>query len=151
MWIWANNDQILLQARLLKIKLYLILILVNFPYELGQIITRYDFLETRQLWFGAMFEPTRTWTNLTFGKLMNFANNDQIWLPRGWMNEFDQFFQPTSTWPNLTFGRFSVARKPNIDGGAIRPTGLLFKYKVYRWTYLLKMQITCILEYCFCE
>ena len=29
----------------------------------------------------------------------------------------------------LTFGKLSVSRKPIINGGAIRPTGLLFSYK----------------------
>ena len=36
-------------------------------------------------WFWAMFEPTWTWPNLTFGQLFMLlgANNDQIWLPMG--------------------------------------------------------------------
>ena len=36
-------------------------------------------------WFWAMFEPTWTWPNFTFGKLFMWigANNDQIWLPMG--------------------------------------------------------------------
>ena len=37
------------------------------------------------------------------------------------MNDFEQCLK-------LTFGKFSVARKPIINGGAIRPGGLLFKY-----------------------
>ena len=34
-------------------------------------------------------------------------------------------FELTSTLPNFTFGKFSVVRKPIVNGGAIRPTGLL--------------------------
>ena len=36
-------------------------------------------------WFWAMFEPTWTWPNFTFGQLFMWigANNDQIWLPMG--------------------------------------------------------------------
>ena len=36
------------------------------------------------------------------------------------MNDFEQCLK-------LTFNKFSVARKPIINGGAIRPGGLLFK------------------------
>ena len=34
-------------------------------------------------WLWAMFEPTLTWPNFTFGQLFMWigANNDQIWLP----------------------------------------------------------------------
>ena len=36
-------------------------------------------------WFWAMFEPTWTWPNFTFGPLFMWigANNDQIGLPMG--------------------------------------------------------------------
>ena len=36
-------------------------------------------------WFWAMFEPTWTWPNFTFGQVFMWigANNDQIWLPMG--------------------------------------------------------------------
>ena len=40
--------------------LYLISILVNFSYELGQIMTIYDFLEARWVIFG------NVWTNSNF-------------------------------------------------------------------------------------
>ena len=32
----------------------------------------------------------------------------------------------TSTWPNFPYGKFSVCRKIIVNGGAIRPTGLLY-------------------------
>ena len=37
-------------------------------------------------WFWAMFEPTWTWPNFTFGQLFMWigANNDQIWLWTVW-------------------------------------------------------------------
>ena len=48
-----------------RLELYLISLLVNFSCELGQIMTRYDFLWARWV-FWAMFEPTWTWPNFTF-------------------------------------------------------------------------------------
>ena len=36
-------------------------------------------------------------------------------------------FEPILTWPNFTLGKFSVVRKPIVNGGAIRPGGLLFR------------------------
>ena len=94
-----------------------------------------------------MFKPTPTWPNFDFGQLFIWieANNDQIWLPRAEMSYFEQ----RSNWLNLTlfyfwlearwmifsnirtdfnwiFGQFSVARKLILNGGPIRPTGLLF-------------------------
>ena len=58
-------------------------------------------------WFWAMFEPTWTWPNFTFGQVFMWigANNDQIWLPMGYMSDSQQCFKPTWTWPNLTFGQ----------------------------------------------
>ena len=43
-------------------------------------------------WFWAMFEPTWTWPNFTFGQLFMWigANNDQIWLPMGKMSDSEQ-------------------------------------------------------------
>ena len=43
-------------------------------------------------WFWAMFEPTWIWPNFTFGQLFMWigANNDQIWLPMGKMNNSEQ-------------------------------------------------------------
>ena len=43
-------------------------------------------------------------------------------------------FQPTSTLPSFTFGQFAVARKPIINGGAVRPIGLLFRIAFDRIT-----------------
>ena len=40
-------------------------------------------------WFWAMFEPTWTLPNFTFGQLFMWIgdNNDQIWLPMGYMSD----------------------------------------------------------------
>ena len=38
-------------------------------------------------------------------------------------------FKPTSTLPNFTLGKLSVVRKPIVNGGAIRPGGLLLFYR----------------------
>ena len=61
-----------------RLELDLISLLVKVSCELGQIMTRYDFLWAR--WFWAMFEPTWTLTNSTFGQLFMWivGNNDQI-------------------------------------------------------------------------
>ena len=102
MWIGANNDQIWLPMGWMsdsehcsnRLELDLISLLVNFACELGQIMTRYDFLWARWMilinvrtdaqlgqiiprydllgldeWFWAMFKPTPTWPNFDFGKL----------------------------------------------------------------------------------
>ena len=49
--------------------------MVNFSCELGQIMTRYGLDE----WFWAMFKPTWTWPNFTFGQhcMLIEANNDK--------------------------------------------------------------------------
>ena len=43
-------------------------------------------------WFWAMFEPTWTWHNFTFGGLFMWIgpNNDQIWLPMGYTSDSEQ-------------------------------------------------------------
>ena len=43
-------------------------------------------------WFWAMFEPTWTWPNFTFGQLCMWigANNGQRWLPMGYMSDSKQ-------------------------------------------------------------
>ena len=53
---------------------------------------------------------------------------------------FWAMFEPTST---FTFGQFSVARKPIINGGPIRPTGLLFKsqFAIKVWCYFCRLLI----------
>ena len=53
----------------------------NLTYELGIIMTRYDFLNVRFMIF-RMFESIRNLLSLTFGQLYEFMhNNDQIGLP----------------------------------------------------------------------
>ena len=63
-------------------------------------------------WLRAMFEPTWTWPNFTFGQLFMWIgeNNDQIWFPT-WPNvDFRQLFmwiEQSHIWPfrlNITFG-----------------------------------------------
>ena len=115
--------------------------MVNFSYNLGQIMTRYDSYGLDE-WFWAMFELIWTWPNFTFGQFCMWigqimtrydflwarwvilsnvrtdlnltyftfgqlcmwigANNDQI--PYGLDEWFWAMFEPTWTWPNLTFG-----------------------------------------------
>ena len=43
-------------------------------------------------WFRAMFEPTWTWPNFTFGQLFMWiwTNNGQIWLPMDYMSDSEQ-------------------------------------------------------------
>ena len=55
--------------------------LINFSYELGQILTRYDFLEARRVILSDVtFEPTPTLPIFTFGQLLILigSNNGQI-------------------------------------------------------------------------
>ena len=57
--------------------------LVNVSCELGQIMTRYDFLCTYDVlekWFWAIFKPSPAWHNFAFGQLLMWigVNNDQI-------------------------------------------------------------------------
>ena len=51
-------------------------------------------------------------------------------------------FEPTSTWPNLTLGKFSVVKKPIVNGGAIKPGGLLLDVLITReqtfWIIILQ-------------
>ena len=89
---------------------------VNFWYELGKIITRYDFLDARfVIWLA--IDLLLLLVNIWF-----WAKNDQIWQPEArWM-----IFCNIRTDFNFSFGQFSVARKLILNGGAIRPIGLLF-------------------------
>ena len=50
-------------------------------------------------WFWAMFEPTWSWPNFTFGQLFMWigTNNDQIWLHMGYMSDSEQ----CSNWHEL--------------------------------------------------
>ena len=74
-----------------RLELDLISLLVNFSCELGQIMTRYDFLWARWV----ILSNVRTDLNLpnfTFGQLFMWigANNDQIWLPMCYMSDSEQ-------------------------------------------------------------
>ena len=51
--------------------------MVNFSYELGQIMTRYDLLYGLDEWFWAIFEPTWTWPNFTEPTPVLFNNINQ--------------------------------------------------------------------------
>ena len=98
-WTGANNDQIWLPVDQTndseqcsnRLELDLISLLVHFSCELGPIMTRYDSYGLNE-WFWAMFEPTWTWPNFSFGQLFIWigANNDQIWLPVDQTNDSEQ-------------------------------------------------------------
>ena len=74
-WIGYNNDQIWLPRRYScdfeKCLNRLVLEQINYTfgklYELGQMMTIYDLLEARWM-FWAMFESTSTWHNFIFGQ-----------------------------------------------------------------------------------
>ena len=87
-----------------------------FWYELGKIMTRYDFLDARfVIWLA--IDLLLLLVNIWF-----WAKNDQIWQPEArWM-----IFCNIRTDFNFIFGQVSVARKLILNGGAIRPIGLLF-------------------------
>ena len=88
-----------------------------FWYELGKIMTRYDFLDARfVIWLA--IDLLLLLVNIWF-----WAKNDQIWQPEArWM-----IFCNIRTDFNFIFGQVSVARKLILNGGAIRPIGLLFQ------------------------
>ena len=50
-------------------------------------------------------------------------------------------FEPTSTLPNFTLGKFSMVRKAIVNGGAIRPVGLLSSSDVIFCTPLSMLAI----------
>ena len=81
-------------------------------------MTRYDFLDARfVIWL--VIDLLLLLVNIWF-----WAKNDQIWLPEArWM-----IFSNIRTDFNLIFGQFSVAKKLILNGGAIRPTDLLFTF-----------------------
>ena len=86
-----------------------------FWYELGKIMTRYDFLDARfVIWLA--IDLLLLLVNIWF-----WAKNDQIWQPDArWM-----IFCNIRTDFNFIFGQFSVARKLILNSGAIRLIGLL--------------------------
>ena len=87
-WIGIYNDHIWLpmgqtsdsEQCLNRLQLDVILLLVNFWYELGKIMTRYDFLDARfVIWLA--IDLLLLLVNIWF-----WAKNDQIWLPEArWM------------------------------------------------------------------
>ena len=84
-------------------------------------MTRYDFLDARLVIWLAI-DLLLLFVNIEF-----WANNDQIWLPESrWM-----IFSNIWTNFNLIFGQFYVARKFIVNGGAIRPTYLLFVWSIW--------------------
>ena len=111
-----------------RLQLYLILILINSSCELGQIMTRYNFLKARWM----ILSNVQTDSNLTgfnFGQLFIWiwANNDQTnFIEARWVILSNV----------LTFGTFSLSRKPIINGGAVWPVGLLLGFVIYIW-YLI--------------
>ena len=121
-WIEANNDQIWLPRGEMsdfeqcsnRLQLDLIL-LVNFWYELGKIMTRYVVLDARfVIWLA--IDLLLLLVNVWF-----LANNDKIWLLEArWM-----IFSNIRTDLNFIFGQFSVVRKLILNGGAIWPRALL--------------------------
>ena len=86
MWIGANNDQIWLSMGYMwlsdseqcsnRLELDIISYLVNFTCELGQIMTRYDFLWLDG-WFWAMFSNRLD----LISHLVNFFRIIVVWLP----------------------------------------------------------------------
>ena len=124
MWIEANNDQMCLPRGEMsdfeqwsnRLQLDLILLLVNFWYEFGKIMTRYVFLDARfVIWLA--IDLLLLLVNVWFS-----ANNDQIWLLEArWMI----FFRNIRTDLNFIFCQFSVIRKLILNGGAIWPRALL--------------------------
>ena len=68
-------------------------------------------------WFWAMFEPTWTLPNFTFGRLFMWirANNDQVWLPMSWMSDSEQCSNRLGTWLNFTFGQLFMWIMANND------------------------------------
>ena len=79
-------------------------------------MTRYDFLDARfVIWLAIDLL-------LLLVNIWVWAKNDQIWQPEArWM-----IFCNIRTDFTFIFGQFSVARKLILNGGAIRPIGLLF-------------------------
>ena len=68
-------------------------------------------------WFWAMFEPTWTWPNFTFGQLFLWigANNDQIMTSYGQDEWFWAMLEPTWTGPKFTFGQLFMWSGANND------------------------------------
>ena len=68
-------------------------------------------------WFWAMFEPTWTWPNLTFGQLFMWIGPimTRYMTSCGLDEWFWAMFEPTWTWPNFTFGQLFMWIGANND------------------------------------
>ena len=78
----------------------------QFVCDLGQIMTRFDFLWSRRV----ILSNVRTDSNLTLFHFWStfmwiVANNDQIWLPRGLNCDFEKCSNRLPTSPDFTFGQ----------------------------------------------
>ena len=63
-------------------------------------------------WFWAMFEPTWTWPNFTFGQ---FSCEWPDMTSYGLDEWFWAMFEPTWTWPNFTIGQLFMWIGANND------------------------------------
>ena len=106
----------------------------------------------------AMFETNPTWPNFDFDQLFMWirANNEQIWFPRGQKSDFEQCLNRLL----VNFLSISMTRKQIINGGDIRPKGLLsyeLGQNIYfleaRWVILkqLKLYLIALLVNFSCE
>ena len=89
-----------------RLELYLISLLINFSCELGQIITRYDFLWARLV----ILSNVRTDLYLTLFHCWStcYVNWGKYWqdITSYWLDEwFWAMFELTWTWPNFTFSQ----------------------------------------------
>ena len=68
-------------------------------------------------WFWAMFKPTQTCPNFTFGQLFMWigANNDQILLSMVQTSDSEQCAKLTPTLPIYTFGQLFMSIQANND------------------------------------
>ena len=138
-----------------RLELYIISLLANFSYELGQIMARFDFLWPR--WVNLNNVQTDSQLDLIsifvnfsceLGQIGgSFQKKNPKWGPKNlirfillWFSEKNVFFcnpklsHSSRFWwysfvsSSFIFGQFPVARKLIINGGAIRPTGLLLVF-----------------------
>ena len=73
------------------------------------------------LWFDLQLTYFYFWSTYDFGQRMTRYDSQRL---DEW---FFAIYEPTST---FIFGQFSVARKLILNGGAIRPIGLLFSISI---------------------
>ena len=104
------------------LQLDLISLLVNFWYEFGKMKNRYIFLDARFV----ILSNVSTDSQYTY--FYFWSTYDQIWLLEARWMIFLAIFGQTSTLPNFIFGNIFVAKKLILNGGAIRPTGLLLNH-----------------------